>query len=1774
MEDKEIRRIASEVKDYFEKKDKDAEAGFSTDVFEFMHGGIYKYTNSEKVQVINKFGEALINHLSNGGKPSEYFKKNINLLPDYIDKALLPYMYISMDSVDKWQINWNSYYRQSFRNGGDYSDYYIRLPEIIRFYRSLTNYMNFDQGKRYSVVDIMMQNVSERLGCYLQNDRRRREVVLYYLTALLDEGDPAAEEAIENIFYGDEGEMEVHYIRAILMSHNTKMYEILGKTLLAAKLSEGLRQAICENIDFGTSEAFTYMLGIINDENLIRFSSVKRAIMTFTGLGAYDTKDVDRITGKEMELIVNALKDNSVIEEYLKTEDSMKIYIALWALGTVKLTNAVERAYKVCMEGTDHQRKSACFFLKNIYYRGSMGDYAKEIVKKFKDDYETVALIFGRFMGAAGSAINETLYPGRTTRYSTKGEFRKKVYTDYSEYFKDEQECREYYNLLKELYDVTPKKGFVFEPSVFPWNKAELTRGGIAIRMIFCASALKDKALIIKATDIIKDVQSDWSGGRVDALEILLREPDSPELLRALTNEIADADTDTRDNAYVLLKQELDTDRSNLEGEIAAPAGKLPEMCYLILEDHLRFKREDIRSCVITLLGTRGPEEKLEMLERIFNDGKEEKVTAGLDIIMQLKKNDDVIAPAAIEKIQLIKKPTTKEQILINEICGSAEEKQADVEPFYDENASYTPEIDTDYITFIVEKFLELYPDSDIVKVLSKGDILNDKQKSAVKKIKVKESLKEKRLIALLEKLNQLIEDNKDREYPGYPEKELLGNKLTRQYINGKYQDYPFPELWDEYAEKNNISLSEIKAIKTCFDLHSLNESVRGYWDFFNPLLNRVFGVFLDYKKIDRFRYIGQMSSVFTYLYLKTEIGKDFKYYSPALALYLLSCKDNLYYKYKTADIVYEWKRRGVDPDKEFLKHVMIHPSVGFMLGGMRRDIRNFPINYIFMNKIYLPALKDGSLETAIYGGSTNSYNPPSSLDYIKAAGEGIISKDYMYKMLLSERHMAATLTAITSVIKFVREIDMNVSTRQRTSSWRIREEKARVETLLDINLEEDSLENLSDKQRKTMALADEVYENVTALVMGTELVRGDTDTEYSKYIHDINRIYGLEYLVKILSALGSDTLERSTYYGYSSYSKVSKKESLSHLLSVCIPDPKEGSTEEQAKKLKELVKGTDIKEERLIEAGLYSPEWLSIIGEYLGWDGFTSGCYYFMAHMNDRFDDKRKAIIAKYTPLTPEELNDGAFDVTWFNEVYEKLGKKRFDAIYKAAKYISDGAKHTRARKYADAARGEMDPVKTAADIEAKRNKDLLMAYALIPKEMEEATKKYQFIQKFLKGSKKFGAQRRASERAASEMAVKNLAKVEGYDDETRFILKMEREISSELLGFLKPHEVGEYTVWLEADDAGKVSLIAKKGEKQLKSVPAAIKKDEYIVDINEAKKTFTEQYRRTKLMMEESMESESEYFVSEILDLSKDPVIGKLIGRLLFKKDDFFGFPEDIEAQGFKPDDKLLVAHPYHLYKAGRWHEFQKICYDKQIVQPFKQIFRELYIKTDEEKDRDQSMRYAGNQINPKQTVGVLRNRRWIADMEDGLQKVYYKEDIIATIYAEADWFSPSDIEEPTLEWVVFYDRKTFKRKPICEIPEIIFSEVMRDVDLAVSVAHAGQIDPEMSHSTIEMRRAIAEFVVPMFKLDNVTFTDSHALIKGTRGSYSIHLGSGVIHQEGGPMINVLPVHSQNRGRIFLPFVDDDPKTAEIMSKIIFFAEDKKIKDPYILDQIVKLG
>jgi hypothetical protein len=79
---------------------------------------------------------------------------------------------------------------------------------------------------------------------------------------------------------------------------------------------------------------------------------------------------------------------------------------------------------------------------------------------------------------------------------------------------------------------------------------------------------------------------------------------------------------------------------------------------------------------------------------------------------------------------------------------------------------------------------------------------------------------------------------------------------------------------------------------------------------------------------------------------------------------------------------------------------------------------------------------------------------------------------------------------------------------------------------------------------------------------------------------------------------------------------------------------------------------------------------------------------------------------------------------------------------------------------------------------------------------------------------------------------------------------------------------------------------------------------------------------------------------------------------------------------------------------------------------------------------------------------------------------------------------------------------------------------------------------------------------------------------VITGRLGEYSLHLGSGVVHRRPGGAVCIIPVGSQHRGRVFLPFADDDPKTAEIVSKTLLLARDHEIKDPTILEQLVPLA
>ncbi len=230
-----------------------------------------------------------------------------------------------------------------------------------------------------------------------------------------------------------------------------------------------------------------------------------------------------------------------------------------------------------------------------------------------------------------------------------------------------------------------------------------------------------------------------------------------------------------------------------------------------------------------------------------------------------------------------------------------------------------------------------------------------------------------------------------------------------------------------------------------------------------------------------------------------------------------------------------------------------------------------------------------------------------------------------------------------------------------------------------------------------------------------------------------------------------------------------------------------------------------------------------------------------FSRHINERFSAEKETIVARYSKITPQSFNDGAFDAKWFDEAYNLLGEKRFGQVYKAAKYISGGGNHKRSQMYADAHLGRIDIKEFKQIIIDTRNKDKLMTYGLIKPSKNLASdilERYEYIHLYLKGSKKYGAQRRASEARAVAVALENLARTAGYDNVVRLTWNMEIEKLESIQGYFEPVEVDNIQMWLEISSEGDAEIKVLKDGKKLKNIPARLKKDAYVIEIKGIKK------------------------------------------------------------------------------------------------------------------------------------------------------------------------------------------------------------------------------------------------------------------------------------------------------------------------------------------------
>lgn len=696
------------------------------------------------------------------------------------------------------------------------------------------------------------------------------------------------------------------------------------------------------------------------------------------------------------------------------------------------------------------------------------------------------------------------------------------------------------------------------------------------------------------------------------------------------------------------------------------------------------------------------------------------------------------------------------------------------------------------------------------------------------------------------------------------------------------------------------------------------------------------------------------------------------------------------------------------------------------------------------------------------------------------------------------------------------------------------------------------------------------------------ECERGDRATAATAAVFDLRWTGGLETLSQALLALGSSKLARTT-----SWRGVSRPEALSHLVLRSTPQPADTPDAFAA-----WAQRARIREKRLIELASYAPQWAGHVNHVLGWEGFESGVWWLHAHTKDdrswslgEMKEIWAAEVSERTPLTPGDLMEGAVDVAWFRDVYARLGPTRWAELDAAAKYGASSGGHTRAQLFARAIAGLVGRDEMVRRIDSPRHQDSVRALGLLPlhpgdEGRQDLHERYARLQRFRREAGKFGSQRQQSEKRAVEIGLANLARTAGYRDPRRLQWAMEREALADLLHGPVRLQRQEVTLTLAIDADGEPRLKAFRADTPLAAVPSALRRDPGYVELKERLQELRQQRSRVKGALEEAMCRGDEFEPSELRTLLEHPILAPALARLLLiAGDGLAGYPvdggralagPDGAARALEDDRAVRIAHPHDLFASGRWSDWQRECFRANRTQPFKQVFRELYPITDSERQASRSRRYAGHQINPRQGLSLLGGRGWVAHPEQGVNRTFHSEGMTARLTFEEAFYTPADIEGLTLDDVVFTRKGAWEALPLADIPPRVFSEAMRDLDLLVSVAHRGGVDPEATASTVAMRAALVGETCAALALTTVEVKGHHAIVRGELASYAVHLGSANVTVLPGTALFIVAVHSQHRGRLFLPFADDDPRTAEVISKVLLLARDRQIKDPNILDQI----
>lgn len=444
---------------------------------------------------------------------------------------------------------------------------------------------------------------------------------------------------------------------------------------------------------------------------------------------------------------------------------------------------------------------------------------------------------------------------------------------------------------------------------------------------------------------------------------------------------------------------------------------------------------------------------------------------------------------------------------------------------------------------------------------------------------------------------------------------------------------------------------------------------------------------------------------------------------------------------------------------------------------------------------------------------------------------------------------------------------------------------------------------------------------------------------------------------------------------------------------------------------------------------------------------------------------------------------------------------------------------------------------------------------------------------------SKMYGSERTANVRDAAAAALVQLAHNAGFADVTE--LEWSLDASA--------YTAQDWT-WQQDEYAVELSLVkfqpqlqVSKAGKALKSLPPALKKDPGLAPLLAQLDLLKDQSKRYRTALESLMVSGRALAPEQLKELANLPMARHLLTALYLQTpggelgllDDSLTQLRLLDAEGRLADaplpveQPLTIAHVHSMLATGRLIACQRHAVQSSLVQPFKQAFRECYVLTPAEREaHDLSRRFEGRRVKTSVLGAILSARGWRVDGSEGdctARKRLAPDLAVELSLPDVHHFLTE--EEATVLGEIAFTRQG-KRVALEEAPALGFSEAMRDLDLVIT---AGAADSDEHSAEVQQARvALVSALLPSLGLKNVSVEGHHAIIQGKRASYRLHLGTAVIHVIPAGYLCIVPAGKASQKSVALPFVDDDQRTSEVLSKLLLLSADDKIKDPTILAQI----